>query len=72
MNHTSAAYALLPKFVAVVHGSFYSYKTATTCSEQCLVESRLSFAVELIASGNWNSNKSFRKLVAPTSLENNF
>ena len=50
-----------PKFVTVVHGSFY--KTARTCSEPCSVECRLSFAVEVTtASGNW----------APDSLENHF
>ena len=30
----------LLKFVTVVHGSFYSYKTARTCSELRLVERR--------------------------------
>ena len=50
-----------PKFVTVVHGSFY--KTVRTCSEPRSVERRLSFAVEVTtASGNW----------APTSLENHF
>ena len=39
---------------SVVHGSFYSFKTARTCSELHLVECRLSFAVEVMtASGNW-------------------
>ena len=50
-----------PKFITVVHGSFY--KTARTCSELCSIERRLSFAVEVTtASGNW----------APASLENHF
>ena len=50
-----------PKFVTVVHDSFY--KTARTCSEPRSVERRLSFAIEVTtASGNW----------APASLENNF
>ena len=44
----------LQKFVIVVHGNFYSYKAARTCSEPRLVEHRLSFAVEVTtASGNW-------------------
>ena len=44
----------LLKFVTVVHGSFYSYKSVRTCSEQRSVERRLSFAVEVAtASGNW-------------------
>ena len=40
---------LLPKFVTVVHSSFYSYKTARTrtCSDQHLVECRLSFAEDV-------------------------
>ena len=42
-----------PKFVTVVHGSFY--KTARTCSEPHSVERRLSFAVEV-------RNDSFNKL----------
>ena len=37
----------LPKFVTVVHCSFYSYKTARACSEPRLVERRLFFAVEV-------------------------
>ena len=42
------------EFVIVVHGSFYSYKTARTYSELPSVERRLSFAVEVTtASGNW-------------------
>ena len=45
---------LLQKFVVVVHGTFYSYKTARTCIEPRSVEHRLSFAVEVTtASGNW-------------------
>ena len=50
-----------PKFVTVVHGSFY--KTARTCSEPCSIERRLSFTVEVTtASRNW----------APTSHQNHF
>ena len=38
----------------VVHGSFYSHKTARTFSESPSVERRLSFAVEVTTtSGNW-------------------
>ena len=47
---------LLPKFVTVVHSSFYSYKTARTCSEPHLVECSLSFAVDVTTA---------RKLEAP-------
>ena len=53
--HSVAALGLpsLPKFVTVIYGSFYSYRTARACSEPCLVERRLSFAVEVTtASGN--------------------
>ena len=40
-----------PKFVTVVHGSFY--KTVRTCSEPRSIERRLSFTVEVTtASGN--------------------
>ena len=43
---------MLPKFVTVVHSSFY--KTARTCSEPSSVERWLSFAVEVMtASANW-------------------
>ena len=65
VNHTELQLMLTfaAEVVAVVQGSFYSYKTARTCSEPCSVERRLSFAVD---------NDSFRKLEAPTSLENHF
>ena len=44
--------SLLPKFVTVVHGSFYSYITARTCSE--LHSGSVGFAVEvMVALGNW-------------------
>ena len=50
-----------PKFVTVVHGSFYKF--LYSCSEPCSVQRRLSFIVEVTtASRNW----------APASLENIF
>ena len=52
--HSITAVPSLPKFVMVVHGSYYSYKTARSCSEPRSVERRLSFAIEVTeASGNW-------------------
>ena len=43
-----------PKFVTVVHVSFY--RTATTSSEPCSVKRMLSFALEVTtASGKWAS-----------------
>ena len=45
-------------------GTFYSYKTARTCSEPHSVERRLFFRCR--------SNDNFRKLEAPDSLENHF
>ena len=53
----------LPKLVTVVHGSFYSYKTARTCSEPRSVEHRLSFTVEV---------RQLQETGSTRSLENNF
>ena len=56
MNHTPLQHrlAFTTEVVTVVHGSFYSYKTARTSSEPRSVEHRLSFDVEVMtASGNW-------------------
>ena len=42
--------------------TFYSYRTARTCSEPHSVERRLSFAVEVTtASGNWKHPLSLKK-----------
>ena len=59
----SIGLASLPKFVIGVHGSYYSYKTASSCNEPRSVQCWLSFAVKY---------DSFRKPEAPGSLENDF
>ena len=57
MNHIQLLHRLTftkEEFVTVVHGSFHSYKTASTCIEPRSAECRHSFAVEVTtASGNW-------------------
>ena len=53
----------LQRFVKVVHSSF---KPATTCSEQHLVEHRLSFSVEeTTASGNWKHLLPLKIILVP-------
>ena len=69
MNHTQLLHRLTfttKEFVTVVHGSFYSYKTARTCSEQPSVERKLSFAVEVTtASGNLKHPLSWKSFLVP-------
>ena len=49
----------------ILLGTFYSYKTARTCSEPRLVERMLSFAVEVTtASGNWKNPLSLKIILS--------
>ena len=53
MVYTIVGLPSLPKFVIGVHGSYYFNKTVRTCNEPRMVESRLSFTIEVTtASGN--------------------
>ena len=60
--------SLLQLYTHILLGTFYSYRTARTCSEPRSVEHRLSFAVEVTTvSGNWKHPLPLKSFLVPVS-----